>query len=82
MSKQLDLLSVASWLAIIVIAIQYYVANFVVPEKWRLIDKRSSDPLEAEKLKKEFKRKFDLTVFIFLLVAVLLGIIEILRKLL
>lgn len=80
MINDLDLLSIASWLGILVIAIQYYVSNFVKPEKWERFDKEP-DPIKRENLRKRFKRKWDFIIFPLLGVAVMLGLLGIVAKL-
>jgi len=80
MIHDLDLLNIASWLGILVVAVQYYVSNFLRPEKWEQFDKEP-DPIKREKLRKGFKRKWDLIIFPLLGIAVALGLFGIIAKL-
>jgi len=81
-SNELDLLSIATWLGILVIAVQYYVNNFLKPEKWKQFDNKEADPIKRENLKKRFRRKWDLVIFLLLGFAVVLGLLGIIAKLL
>ena len=80
MINNLDLLSVASWLGILVIAVQYYINNFLQPEIWKRIDEEVQDPIQRDNRRKGFKRKRDVVIFALLGIAVLLGLIGIIAK--
>jgi hypothetical protein len=75
--NNLDLLSIASWLAISVVALQYYVNNFLKPKRWVQFTKKTN----SSELKNKFLKKWDLIILLLFIIAVglgLLGIIEML----
>ena len=80
MTNELNLLSIASWLGIVVIAIQYYVSNFRKPAKWEQFDKEA-DPIKRENLRKGFKRRWDWIIFPLFGTAVVVGLVGIITKL-
>ncbi len=80
MELNVDWLGVASWLGILTMALQYYLGNFVKPLIWEETDDLPVE--ERIKRRKRFKRICDWKILTLLVLAVALGVVGIVIKLL